>query len=136
MSGFPTADPFCRRLTHESALDLMSCNLRSTAVIDAQALVGVGDTVLAKQLAAEAQAASMTRQPQWDFPVDHKFSLLLVQASDSDAAVLCNMSYSGERLCCLPGRIGGFKHCMPSQACFSKILHDSLLRFCGNTAAR
>lgn len=106
----------------------MSCNLRSTAVMDAQALVGVGDTVMANQLVAAAQAASMVPQPQWDFPVDHTFSLLLVQASDSDAAVLCNTSYSGERLCCLQSRSDGPNGSMPSHACSLNVMHDLLLR--------
>jgi hypothetical protein len=69
--------------------------------MDTRAMVGVGDSVMANQLVAAAQAASMVPQPQWDFPVDHTFSLLLVQASDSDAALLCNTNYSGERLCSL-----------------------------------
>jgi hypothetical protein len=106
----------------------MSCNLRSTAVMDARAMVGVGDTVLAKQLAAAAQAASMVPQQQWECPVDDTFSLLLVQASDSDAALLCKTSYSGERLCCLPSRSDGLNGSMPSHACFLNVLHHLLLR--------
>ena len=98
-------------------------------------MVGVGDTVMALQLVAAAQTGGMVPQPQWDCPVNHKFSLLLVQASDSDAAVLCNTSYSGECLCCLPSRNAAFKRCFLSQACFLQDLRDFSSRYRHKPAA-